>query len=87
MSPTQGLCFVLFVVALVGSTVAEILLLGDTRCGLWVLVGRLVVLCGMVRGRVVWCGMVLCGVVGCGMVGCGMIWCGMVLAWNGFGVG
>ena len=32
MSPTQGLCFVLFVVALVGSTVAEILLVGDSRC-------------------------------------------------------
>lgn len=37
MSPTQGLCFVLFVVALVGSSVAEILLVGDSRCvwGRW----------------------------------------------------
>lgn len=33
MAPTQGLCFVLFVVALVGSTIAELLLTGDNRCG------------------------------------------------------
>lgn len=31
MAPTQGLCFALFVAALVGSTVGEILLTGDHR--------------------------------------------------------
>ena len=46
MSPTQGLCFVLFVLALVGSTVAEILLLGDTRCVLCVGGTLVVLLCG-----------------------------------------
>lgn len=32
MAPTQGLCFALFVIALVGSTIAELLLTGDHRC-------------------------------------------------------
>lgn len=33
MAPTQGLCFALLVAALAGSTVAEMLLTGDHRCG------------------------------------------------------
>ena len=33
MAPTQGLCFALLVSALAGSTIAEMLLTGDHRCG------------------------------------------------------
>lgn len=40
MAPTQGLCFALLVTALVGSTVAEVLLTGDQRCVVYIGVSK-----------------------------------------------
>ena len=45
------------------------------------LAGGIVVLCSVLDGEVLWCGVVWCGVVWCGVVWHGVVWRGV--AWCG----